>query len=73
MPLVQLARQKALEEKLSGLKKKGSDGVTLRVAKAFNDNPMDLDKDHVDDEDEPAPNPINQAHNNETRKARQDP
>jgi hypothetical protein len=55
---LKLARRKALEEKFSRLKEKGSDDVTQSAAEAFNDNPMGLDEDYVDVEDPPpAPNP----------------
>jgi len=48
---LKLARRKALEEKFSRLKEKGSDDMTQSAAEAFNDDPMDLDEDYVDIED----------------------
>ena len=65
--LLKLARRKALEEKLSWLKEKGSDDVMQSEARAFNDNPMDLDEDYMDVEDRP-PTPSPNTHKPATRK-----
>jgi hypothetical protein len=54
---LKLARRKALEEKFSRLKEKGSNDVTQSAAEVFNDDPIDLDEDYVDVEDPQPANP----------------
>ena len=67
---LKLARRKALEEKFSRLKGKGSENMgdiegIQSVAKAFNDDAMDLNEDYVDVED---PQPAANSHKPDAQK-----